>query len=48
MNPAISDLSTNFFRFIFKSRFSFVNLLQSAVVKYLDLMSNISASLFVF
>ena len=32
----------------FKSRFSFVNLLYLAVVKYLDLMPNISAIIFFF
>ena len=44
VNPAMSDLSINCFCFIFKSSFLFVNLLQSAVAKYLDLMSNTSAS----
>ena len=39
----MSDLSTNFF-VISKSSFSFMNLFQSTVVKYSDLMSNISAS----
>ena len=40
----MSDLSTDCFYFISKSSFSFLNLFQSAVTKYLDVMSNISAS----
>ena len=41
MNPTMSDLLTNPFCFIFKLSFSIVKLLQSGVVKYLDLMTYI-------
>ena len=48
MNPSISDLSINPFCFIFASSVGLVNLLWLAVVKYLDLMSNIFPSKSVF
>ena len=41
--PAMVDLSTNYFCFVFASRGRLVNLLLSAVVKYLDSLFDISA-----
>ena len=44
ISPAISDLSTNPSLFILLATIPLVNLLQSAVVIHLDLMSDIFVS----